>query len=162
MCVSERVQIGLHFILNVWLWTAFYTQLQVYCNIVFLHVNDVSLNICSVTIALPPQEKEGQRLSLCVYPQRVDERDGCEESRLARKVWGGWRVTMPLGRIVEARLNGAGAGKVSAQQGWQKRKYHSCMEGRYLTPHSILCSVKREEEPQKKKKRWKWNRGWRC
>lgn len=36
---------------------------------------------------------------------------------------------VPLGVIVEARLNGAGAGKVSAQQGRLRRKYHSCMEG---------------------------------
>lgn len=61
---------------------------------------------------------------------------------------------VPLGLIVEARLNGAGAGKVSAQRGRQRRKYHSCTEGRYLTPHSTLRSEKREEEepPRQKKK----------
>ncbi|KAK5857583.1 hypothetical protein PBY51_010819 [Eleginops maclovinus] len=58
--------------------------------------------------------------------------------------WGGM-VGGPLGLIVEARLNGAGAGKVSAQRGQQRRKYHSCMEGRYLTPHSTPGSEKREE-----------------
>ncbi len=59
---------------------------------------------------------------------------------------GGGVSTVPLGLIVEARLNGAGAGKVSAQQGRQRRKYHCCTEGRYLTPHSTLRSEKREEE----------------
>lgn len=59
----------------------------------------------------------------------------------------GGGAVVPLGLIVEARLNGAGAGKVSAQQGQQRRKYHSCVEGRHLTPHSTLCSEKREEEP---------------
>lgn len=56
----------------------------------------------------------------------------------------GWGSAVPLGLIVEARLNGAGAGKVSVQQGQQRRKYHGCMEGRYLTPHSTRRSEKRE------------------
>lgn len=52
-----------------------------------------------------------------------------------RGCWGGKDrgreegSAVPLGVIVEARLNGAGAGKVSAQQGRLRRKYHSCMEG---------------------------------
>lgn len=63
--------------------------------------------------------------------------------------------SVPQGLIVEARLNGAGAGKVSAQRGQQRRKYYSCMEGRYLTPHSTLCSEKREveEEPREQRDR---------
>lgn len=48
------------------------------------------------------------------------------------------------GADCRSRLNGAGAGKVSVRQGQQRRKYHSCMEGRYLTPHSTLSSEKRE------------------
>lgn len=122
---ESRLHIGLHFILNFWLWAAFYNQLQVNCNIIFLHV------------CLPTQ---------CGWEE------WCEKDGLASKVWGGWRVTVPLGLIVEARQHGARAGKVSTQQGQQKRKYRSCMEGRYLTPHSILCSVKREEPHWQKKR----------
>lgn len=111
----SRLHAGLHIVLNVWLCAVFYTQLQAKCNIIFQHV------------CLPTQ---------CGWEKWY------EKDRLARKVWGGWRVTVPLGLIVEARLNGARAGKVSAQQGQKKRKYCSCMEGRYLTPHSMLCSAK--------------------
>lgn len=110
-------------------------------------LRDVSQSICShVTFAyMPPQEQKGQGLSLCVYPEPVDEeRDGCEENGVAKSGRGGV-CSVPLGLIVEARLNGAGAGKVSAQRGQQRRKYYSCMEGRYLTPHSTLCSEKRGE-----------------
>lgn len=101
-------------------------------HIIFLHVEDASHKICPhVTVAyIPPQEKQGQRLSLCVYPEPVDEgkkeeRDGSEDDR----VGGGGGRGGPLGLIVEARLNGAGAGKVSAQRVRQRRKYCSCMEG---------------------------------
>lgn len=55
----------------------------------FLYEYIVDMNIFSVTAALPPAKKEGQRLSCCVYPQRDGERDGCEEDGLTRKVWGG-------------------------------------------------------------------------
>ena len=76
-------------------------------------------------------------------------------------MWGGASAA-PLGLIVEARLNGAGAGKVSAQRGRRRRKYHSCMEGRYLTPHSTPRSEKREEEEStltgKKKERERGDR----
>lgn len=47
------------------------------------------VNIFSVTAALLPAKKEGQRSSCCVYPEREGERDGCEEDGLTRKVWGG-------------------------------------------------------------------------
>lgn len=72
------------------------------------------------------------------------------------EVGGGLVLSVPVGLIVEARLNGARAGKVSAQRGRQRRKYHSCMEGRYLTPHSSLSSEKRNrrrEAPPPRQKR---------
>lgn len=70
-----------------------------YRNIIFLHVEDASHKIFpNVTVAyIPPQEKQGQRLSLCVYPELVDkgkkeERDGSEEDRVGGAVgvglWG--------------------------------------------------------------------------
>lgn len=49
-----------------------------------------------------------------------------EEDEVTEGCWG---RAAPLGMIVEARLNGAGAGKVSVEQGRRRRKYHSCMEG---------------------------------
>lgn len=69
-------------------------------------------------------------------------------------VGGGFAA--PLGPIVEARLNGARAGKVSAQRCQQRRKYHSCEEARYLTPHSHSVQRKerrRSHSDRKKKER---------
>ena len=141
--VSERVHTGLHFILECLSESCF---LHSFANV---HQEDVSHNICPCVTAayMLPQEKQGQRLSLCVYPEPVDERDGCEEGWGAKE-WVGYErgSVAPVGLIVDSRLNGAGAGKVSAERGRRRRKYHGCMEGRYLTPHSTLCSEKIEEE----------------
>jgi len=84
---------------------------------------------------------------------------------------GGKKRGMDMRRIGVGGGSGADCGgetewsrKVSAQRGQQRRKYHSCMEGRYITPHSTLCSEKREEEEEEEEEdppQQRQNRGWR-
>lgn len=105
------------------------------------------------------EETKEQGLGLCVYPklehkEREDERNGCERM--------GWQrrdrregATMLLGVTVEARLNGARAGKVSVQQGLTEEEV-SQLHGRMTLNtafHNVLKEKRRRSHLSKKRKR---------
>lgn len=80
---------------------------------------------------------------MCVYPEAVDEeRDGCEEDGGGSGRSRGCSV--PWGLIVKARLNGAGAGKVSVQRG-RKEEEVLQLHGRTTlnTTFHTVCIEKR-------------------